>query len=300
MLIDAARIDIMAEELSDMILSGLVAVRGTGPCACGHDHDRGRKEKALPSRAAMFAALYASLIPWERRWSSALRSVWAEERRQILSNLKRAFKRLPGVPRAKSPADIISTILYPKTTAEKKLAKTLKPVISSMIAQYGERTISLLVEMGMPVNITFDIGNPAVVKWLNDYTVELSKNLEAVNTDDLKRELAAGLDAGETMPELARRVNDIFENYDRYRAEKIARTETIRASNQGALEAYKQSGVVEKKIWIASADACEACLELDGKVERLEDSFFNDDYSDGQTPPLHPNCRCAVAVAPEK
>jgi hypothetical protein len=62
------------------------------------------------------------------------------------------------------------------------------------------------------------------------------------------------------------------------------------------MEAYEQSGVVEQKQWLTAPDCCDRCAELDGKVVGLEEEFFDDDYGDGTEPPLHPNCRCAVAA----
>jgi len=71
----------------------------------------------------------------------------------------------------------------------------------------------------------------------------------------------------------------------------IARTETIGASNQGALQSYKQSGVVEKKEWLVSAGACEICLDIEAEGAIGLHESFSGGYD---TPPAHPNCRCAI------
>ena len=78
-------------------------------------------------------------------------------------------------------------------------------------------------------------------------------------------------------------------------AERIARTEVIRASNQASLDAYIQSGVVEGKQWITFG-ATDECEQYDGKIEYdLEGKFYSSDneFQDGD-PPLHPNCRCVL------
>jgi len=90
----------------------------------------------------------------------------------------------------------------------------------------------------------------------------------------------------------------------------IARTETIRASNFGAEEAYIQSGVVEGKEWLTAFDerTCTSCEEMGGKTSgkprtaKLGQSFdvsdidMNFDYTEGEMPypPLHPSCRCSL------
>lgn len=75
------------------------------------------------------------------------------------------------------------------------------------------------------------------------------------------------------------------------RAETIARTETAFADVQGNLIAYKESGVVAGKEWVAEPDCCDICAENERQgVIGLNDSF--QDGTDG--PPAHPNCLCDV------
>ena len=71
----------------------------------------------------------------------------------------------------------------------------------------------------------------------------------------LKKSLAEGIDAGEGIDKLAKRVEAVMEDRIRSSAEVIARTETITASNGGKLLSYKQSGVVKGKSWLAALDA---------------------------------------------
>ena len=81
----------------------------------------------------------------------------------------------------------------------------------------------------------------------------------------------------------------------RYRAEMIARTETMRAVAEGTLDGYAEAGV-ERVRFLSSADACLECLGYDGHVyTRAEASGMI---------PVHPNCRCCwvpeVAVPKER
>lgn len=85
------------------------------------------------------------------------------------------------------------------------------------------------------------------------------------------------------------------------RAEMIARTETIRAAATGQREAWSQeveqglvSGEEFEREWIADPDACDDCLEMDGKRAPVDGAYDSGD--DG--PPLHPNCRCAEGLVP--
>ncbi len=92
----------------------------------------------------------------------------------------------------------------------------------------------------------------------------------------------------------------------RLRAETIARTEVIRASTEGQIATWKQAvgqGLLSskaEKVWITTADdrLCRFCSALDGVHVQLEGTFRS---LRGRVagPPLHPNCRCAIAIDPD-
>ena len=239
------------------------------------------------SHEAYFSVLFKALAPWERRYKAMLRGIWAEERRIVLANLKRLQ---PKGYEAKGDS-LIDSILYPKKKFIDLLSGETQTLLLALVETEGTRVLDML-----DLDMAFDVTNPNVTAWLDKYVPTFSENLEKVNTDLLRKTLTEGMNAGETIPELMARVSETFGQFDRYRAEIIARTETSRASNEAALESYRQSGVVERKVWMTAPDCCDLCAELDGTVVALEDEFFKDDYSDGDGPPLHPNCRCAIAA----
>ena len=61
-------------------------------------------------------------------------------------------------------------------------------------------------------------------------------------------------------------------------------------------EAWEQSGVVKSLKWYTAEDerVCARCQDLDGTEVGIEDKVFQDSYSDGSAPPLHPDCRCYI------
>lgn len=231
-----------------------------------------------------FAQLFKSLAPFEVAWQIFLRAIWDEERRIVLANLKHS-KRWSG----KLSVGQIDSLLYAKSEFIKKLSKEARKTAQALIEQQGKYFMSQL-----DVDVAFDIENPKLQSWLSKYSIKLSKNLEAVNTDELRSLLKKAIAAGETIPEIMERVNGLFSEWDRNRAEVIARTETSRANNKAATDTYRQSGVVDKVEWLASPGCCEDCDALDGTVIDLGDEFFDADYDTGEGPPRHPNCRCAL------
>lgn len=112
----------------------------------------------------------------------------------------------------------------------------------------------------------------------------------------VRRELQEGLSDGEAQRSLFQRINRIFN--DPARAARIAVTESSRAMHAGQLLAAQESGVVAGLRWLASSDACERCMELDGEEVKLGTPFYVDPkggpYAVVTHAPLHPHCMCTT------
>lgn len=289
----------------------------------------------------LFDDFFKTLPVYEKKFSDFMISIWNQERKIILSNLKKLkksltieslkgeqvhidgqyvkyfqqdtnYKIIPSIEslveyRERIIKDAIDNVLYPSSVFEKKIAQGSRGIYVETMTAEGTRVIDKY-----DLGIGFDVQNPEVQSWLNSYVPKFSNNLEQVSHTKLRRELLAGLDAGESIPELTKRVNSIFDNWDIARAERIARSETILASNKGAIFSYQQSGIVTSKIWTTFFDlrTCAWCEEMDGQTISVEETWFdtkdNDSFTnaEGNTmkldyrnigePPLHPACRCTV------
>jgi len=98
----------------------------------------------------------------------------------------------------------------------------------------------------------------------------------------LRTELALGFEAGESISQLTNRIGGYFDETKKWKAKQIARTETIAASNEGALRRYEKEGI-NKSEFYPSPGACEQCTPLAGEYPTKEASGMI---------PVHPNCRC--------
>lgn len=259
-------------------------------------------EKKL-AHDALFNALFKSLAPFEKKFEAMLKRIWAEEEKILISNIKKMKK-------AWLHKDKIDDIMYPQKPFEKILADGSRAIFVEVMSVEGPRVVKLY-----DFDMVFDVNNPEVKKWLKSYTPMFSKRLEEVSVEKLKRTLIEGIDAGEGVPELTRRVYETYNDWGFKRAEAIAQNQVIRASNKAALNVYRQSGVVEKKIWISYLDerVCPHCEALDGKVIGIESNYFDlggesvvkvddkeqklkMDYEPIDAPPLHNRCRCSVGA----
>jgi SPP1 gp7 family putative phage head morphogenesis protein len=141
---------------------------------------------------------------------------------------------------------------------------------------------------------------------LADYRSALENNSPAALERPLRdrrfdRSVAKAIQQGRALDEA--RIDKLVARYRELlvqdRARTIARTETIRAANEGQRESWRQArdhGLLDpattRRVWIASGDSntCATCLALNGKTVGLNEEF------PGGDPPCHPKCRCSTGL----
>jgi len=149
------------------------------------------------------------------------------------------------------------------------------------------------------VKRTFTTIDRAAVDFLANYQVQLLGDVSAELAGGIKRVVSQGVLTGKSIPQVARDIGRVVKDKEAFRragktvfktaqrrATLIARTETLRAHNEGRKVFYRQVGLTKVK-WLIADDArtCKICRALDGKV-------FGIDEVEG--PPLHPACRCTT------
>lgn len=267
------------------------------------------KRPRRPRRVPDFDALYRFLAPYEARMKRALKSIWGEQRRTVISNMKRTPSRTADNDRENVAAfnDLFDQWMYPAAPARKQVAAAYRKVASPLMVAQGHRTADELVAIAngpqrrsvkaRTIAIAWDVYNGMIDKWLDGYMIDLADEVEVESLERLKRALQDGWKAGESISDLVKKVDSVFDDFSRYRSEMIARTESIRASAQASLLTYEASGVVDRSMWIATPTdrTCDICAGLDGKIAKLGEPFpFDDTYGDATGPPAHPNCRCCL------
>jgi len=149
--------------------------------------------------------------------------------------------------------------------------------------------------------MAFDVFNPKVLDAIYqavfafcDATNQTATDTIAETLSNLGTTLGQALQGGETSRQISERVGQLFD--DPQRAFTIAQTETSRAVHAGQILAAKETGIVAQKEWLASSDACDRCLSLNGKRVGLDQPYWVDPrggpYAVVMHPPLHPNCFC--------
>lgn len=160
-----------------------------------------------------------------------------------------------------------------------------KDEAAAALAMVGAAAVDILASAG--TRAALDAGIAKMAKSYTDTT--LSQLKEAIG-EKLTQE------GGTNLAELTQAVDDTYAFADARRAGLIAKTESYRTANWANREAWQQSGVVSTLVWYTAEDdhVCAECADIDGKEVGFEDKFFNDTYSGGEAPPLHPDCRCYI------
>jgi SPP1 gp7 family putative phage head morphogenesis protein len=148
----------------------------------------------------------------------------------------------------------------------------------------------------------FTIVDTDALDFMTNYNLVLAGDVHRELADGIKRTVMNGVATGKGVEDIARDLGRVVKDPEsfrhagskvfskaQYRMEVIARTEVLRAHNQGRIKFHDRVGV-RKLEWMTMEDerVCPICGPLDGKV-----------YDTGRFPtqPAHPNCRCTSVVA---
>lgn len=252
------------------------------------------KKKAEDERKQTFKqygqVFVKSVKQYENAFIIATRFIFNAQKKKILA-------KVPSKAQ-KASVDIDDWLLDEEDDA-KVMVRVYNPLVKTVVKEQGGRAARLVGEAA------FDLATKPVQDYLKNRAFDFSFEINEETNAKIQATLTEGVKNGEGVPELRTRINTLFDDMERYRAERIARSEVVRASNFAANEAYEQSGVVEKLQWLTTEDDAtdDECASMDGKEIDLGDSFLKEgdtigkltmNYGDVDYPPLHPNCRCTV------
>ncbi len=127
------------------------------------------------------------------------------------------------------------------------------------------------------------------VKLLAARTLTDLKGVSEVLATQLRKELVDGLVQGQNPRQIARNISARLIT-SRKSAERIARTEIIRAHAEGQLDALERLGIEEVGVaveWSTAGDdrVCPLCSPMEGVVFKIKEAHG--------LIPRHPNCRCS-------
>ncbi len=179
------------------------------------------------------------------------------------------------------------------------LAGELDETLAAIVADAGG---AALLQVGIATEV-----RPEVLNVVSEYALEYgrarSAEMVGMSRDPLGRlipnpQAEWQITEGWSNDKLAQMLAQAYAFSDE-RAMVIARTETQLATQDGALQGYRASGLVQGKQWVTAEDdrvseECEANGNAgprgDGVLMDLDEAFPSGDVA----PPVHPNCRCVI------
>lgn len=240
-------------------------------------------------------SLMRNQTAYERKYKKSVVKVLKAQELETVNNLE-AFA-------GKMLKKDLAQILFNLSDAVEQFDQAQYPVLLDMYTVQGGLALVFAGDDESEFKIT-----DQATRAMHESTRRMAKNYNQETIELLTDTLSEGLAQGEALGKLKNRVADVYAEAKGYRAERISRTETLKASNNATNFAYKQTGYVKGKRWFANPDHCSYCETLDGKLVGLDENFANlgdniegdgdatyaVDYENIGTPPIHPNCRCTI------
>lgn len=157
------------------------------------------------------------------------------------------------------------------------------------------------------VGVSWTVTNPKVREAIAKLVFDFSKTVVDYSADKLAALLRQSVDEGWGIPQLSDELGELYDEFKGARSERIARTETVKAYNYGAVEQYKEEGV-EKKGWLSALDERTRQppeSEFDHWAAHGEEVAIDEPFTQTGEPLMFPgdpdgdpgniiNCRCAV------
>lgn len=283
----------------------------TGTTAKGKPRRKAAKSKkkepkralALPSDEQMEVwrkGLYTDQDQYEEQLLKDVRKHDQRQKQLVLANTKDLVKKAK---------DAYNDVLFDAEEEAALLLALLLPTVYQLYRHQGKNALQFIGDHGdvvMPETSKAELNN-RLARMSRDYTIATRTELEQAITQAIANQ--------ETPEQLAKRIEHIYGQNEKWKALRVARTELSKASHLAIIDAWAQNGSVKYKEWFVHPGACPFCTETAKSANRigLRENFYvvgqsisvdvagkenpavyNVTYEDIGGPPLHPNCRCTL------
>ncbi len=257
------------------------------------DHAEAARVAAIHRRAVAVVTAQTNVDVLEATWERAFRRLFKRQEEATLARL-RGNRGRKAVKEARASADSVFDPAFWRDQTEEMATE----LYESVVAVAGAR-------VSAQFGVTFDVTSPFVFRFIDERAKQLAGFVTDTTYGDIRRELNAGVTAGEGIPDLAKRITEVFADASKRRATTIARTEVISAYNGSAITVASQTGaaVIGGQEWIATDDARTRPEHnaADGQIVPIGQAFYvggramqyPGDPAGGASNTV--NCRCTVA-----
>ena len=290
----------LPETSKPLISFGLVPAGSPKPeLGLEEDPKKDDKEKAIVKDARTklkdqkWEVFANATRPQERHFAEVMKRYFTAQHSEVMRNLNK-YKEANGAVNK----DLAAFILFNLKEANQKLGNVSRASVRNAFVtglQLGTR------ETNKPID--FNLFEPNILRAVEDRLGFFTDKVNESTSQLLKNALDEGLQGGESISDIGKRIDKIFNYSEDFRSKRIAQTEVIGATNSGQIRAYDEAGVKEKEWLTARDEKVRDSHQIDGQVVNLHQSFttksdtklqYPGDRSAGAPPEEVINCRCTV------
>lgn len=236
---------------------------------------------------------------WEERFTNEAERLFDSERQAVQRALRDQLSRHQNDDLAHRILLVIGEAL---NEHREVWAQGMMPLFSGLLEDQAQHWAA---QFGM----SFSLDNPEVQRFLQRYSFRFAERLGKTSEEALRGIVTDGIQEGKSATAIRRDIAAAYEAFGPNRADMIARSESIRASNKGALESYRLAGI-QRMQWLATPDGrtCPYCGSLDGREFAVGGTILGvgetlnvdgappltNTYEDVDAPPIHVRCRCTI------
>lgn len=277
-------------------------VNAFGQPTDGNDDNQGKSvvQKILrrKTKDAKWQNFVIATAPQEKLFAVVMQRFFEGQQGEVMRNFNK-FKSAKNF----DTKDIYSNIIFNMNEQNLKL----KILTAANIRNAYLTGLALGVQdTGQGIN--FDLFEPNIARAVEGRGAYFASKVNESTGRLVEEALKEGLEKGESMNDIAKRLDQIFEFRKNFGSKASAQTEVIGATNDGQLRAYAEAGI-EKKEWLSARDEkVRESHQIDGQIVKLTDSFvtglgshlhYPGDRSSGAPAEDIINCRCTVIPAKE-
>lgn len=179
--------------------------------------------------------------PYEQRIATKARELFKTQQVAIAQSVRSERRKRDIADLADDPFD--------KPKWIRRFREEMYPVLLDVGKEAAQRAIEELA-----LTTAFNVVDPNISSAMRGQAQRFAQEVNDTTWDALRKSLRDGIEAGESVDDLASRVESIMADRIRSSGTTIARTETTRASTTGTHAGWKASGVVSHVQWLAALD----------------------------------------------
>jgi len=271
------------------------------------DFDEAAKARTTPTRAMLNAKHHRFMIlaaNLGKPLQKAVRKYFDNQRDKILAALAQYVGPRPGM----------QDLGLSERDMNEALEKAMTPHIRKSIYEGRDSENLLLKELtGKDAPPVQGKSQSRIEDWIKIKAFSWAENINNATRKKLQKVIEEEIAEGEGIDKISKRVAEVFDMERDYRTLRIAQTEVIASLNAGAIEAYRDNEMVERKGWLPAYDEVtrEAHAEaghrygVRGAIP-LDEDFVLSTGAVGQGPGEMSlagdvvNCRCSVFPVTKK